>query len=583
MHSTWGIPRNSEDAVLQFPVANGELTRRNLYISHNETMSTVPNSYQEDTSQCLPSHFLGGANGVNQKTKPSDEVDELLVQGLNRLTFDELQKEQDDLHGVADDTAERAERMTRLLGCLDDHLKEVKAGTAYESAERINKDYVSERDFRLRFLRANRYDPQASADQMIRFFDTKLNLFGKDKLVKDICLSDLDEDDVECLLNGSTFLSDYKDRAGRCIIFHLPALRGYKSAENELRARYYLYMHVCQSLNSPNCGIVVIVYHVGHFKGTLKGANTKQITLLLLGMPWRIVGSHMCFEHAPSAMLAKAAALVAPSKMRAKMRVHRGTHMELQYILGSYGIPRRSVQQLFLNQDFIFDHQLSWYHDCIEKETASQQFRINHLAPNENDVLYLGRKVNGAGNERLLSLAAQHVDWYFNGNSKERRTLIDLIIDEVRKKNGRFLKPDSTGAFLEEVPVEEVRIKIAQLFRNLKKKRSRVSSQKVSVASHSESAETVQLVENVRDDDVLFGRMYEHAGNKRLREVVESMSVEYDSSTRGRKKEIADAIVADVKRRGRFLKPTEDGKWAEVSDSVAEMKVSNHFRNARRR
>eukprot|EP00526_Cylindrotheca_closterium_P020718 CAMPEP_0113638124 /NCGR_PEP_ID=MMETSP0017_2-20120614/19964_1 /TAXON_ID=2856 /ORGANISM="Cylindrotheca closterium" /LENGTH=206 /DNA_ID=CAMNT_0000549201 /DNA_START=21 /DNA_END=637 /DNA_ORIENTATION=- /assembly_acc=CAM_ASM_000147 len=206
------------------------------------------------------------------------------------------------------------------------------------------------------------------------------------------------------------------------------------------------------------------------------------------------------------------------------MRVHRGTHMELQYILGAFGIPRRSVQQLFLSQDFVFDHQLSWYHDCIEKENAPQLFRINDLAPNENDVLYLGRKVNGAGNERLLSLATQHADWYLNGNSKERRTLIDLIIDEVRKKNGRFLKPDSTGTSLEELPVEEIRVKIAQLFRNLKK-RLRVSSQKVSSSSHSESTETVQLIENVREDDVLFGRMFEHVGNKRLREVVESMSV----------------------------------------------------------
>jgi hypothetical protein len=61
------------------------------------------------------------------------------------------------------------------------------------------------------------------------------------------------------------------------------------------------------------------------------------------------------------------------------------------------------------------------------------------------------------------------------------------------------------------------------------------------------------------------------------------MSAEYNCASRGRKKEIADFVVAEIKRNeGRFLKLADNGKWCEVSDKVAEMKVSSHFRNSRR-
>lgn len=542
-------------------------------------MSTTPISYQDDPFQCFSRQFLNGTTNLLQPRQAKDEVDDILVQGINLLSFDELQREQDDLHGVAEDATERTDRVNRLLDILDDHLNEMKAGTAYASAEEINQDYVSARQLRLLFLRGNRYDPRASADQIIRFFESKLKLFGREKLVKDICLSDLDEYDVECLLTAF-LVSAVKDRAGRSIIFLFPGLRSFKTLENELRACYYLFMQLCKSLDSPNRGVVCVAYGIGQFRGRLNGVGRREVSELIYTMPYRIGGIHMCFETAALAMFGKATAAMSSSRMKARIKVHCGSHTECQYILSTFGIPRTTLQQFCENTENIWDHQLLWYYDCLQRESI---MTVSHLAPSEKDVIWVGRKVNGAGNDRLRSLAAQHLDWYFAGNSKERRVLIDLIMEDIRKSGGRFLTPDEHGSSLEEVPLEDVRVRINQLFRNLKKK-SRCSAQKTAGPSAFSESDIVRTVDTASQDDVLFGKMHEHAGNQRLRELVESKYVEYNNSTRGKKKELADMLVKEVKRQGgRFLKPIKDGKWVEVSDKVAEMKVSCHFRNMRRK
>lgn len=144
-------------------------------------------------------------------------VEKMLVQGMNKLSFDEYQREQEDLHGVVADFPERTDEMNHLLQLLQTNLDDIKHGTAYQTAEALNRSYVSDRDYRMTFLRANRYSPKAAAEQMIRHFDLKLKLFGKDKLARDIALSDLGDEDVKTLIGGSYQVSPVRDRAGRYV------------------------------------------------------------------------------------------------------------------------------------------------------------------------------------------------------------------------------------------------------------------------------------------------------------------------------------------------------------------------------
>jgi hypothetical protein len=70
------------------------------------------------------------------------------------------------------------------------------------------------------FLRAENFDSQLAAKRMLRFFEQKLELFGPDKLCKDITLRDLNIEDMQCLINGHQQILPTRDSSGRVAIVH---------------------------------------------------------------------------------------------------------------------------------------------------------------------------------------------------------------------------------------------------------------------------------------------------------------------------------------------------------------------------
>jgi hypothetical protein len=164
-----------------------------------------------------------------------DDIDSLIAKEMNSLSIKEREKALEDVHGVAGVEEETPEFVNSCLKELDEHLNAIKINTdAYVQAEAMSSDYVSENNFRMMFLRADNYDSKEAAERMIRFFELKKYLFGVDKIVKDITLDDLNEDDLDVLKSGYAQVSPYKDMSGRTIVVFLQKLRTgrYKAAEN---------------------------------------------------------------------------------------------------------------------------------------------------------------------------------------------------------------------------------------------------------------------------------------------------------------------------------------------------------------
>jgi hypothetical protein len=433
-------------------------------------MSTLSMTYNDENNcDCLGFKFnISQENAATRESYQhleNNEVDKILVQGMSSLSFNERQREQDDLHGVSAEFIERTDEMDHVLGLVQNKLNMIKHGTAYELAEAMNLSYVSDRNFRMPFLRANRYNPQEAADQMIRHFDLKQKLFGRDKLTKDIATSDLSDDDIKPLIGGSYHISKVRDRAGRLILLKFPKLRDYKSVENELRGRFYFYTELVKSLDSETRGVVMINYSVGQFRDTSVHGLVENVKLTF-AMPFFLSGIHLCFDHQSDILLGKSGLSLVSPQVAARTKIHYGSHLECQYSLGTFGISATVLPLDITQTDSILAYQLSWYQDCLEKETAYDD--QGKPTPNENDVLCLGRKVNSRGNERLLHMASLHQDWYNAGDAKERKILVDLMMESIRKKGGRFLKPDGGDRLnLKELPVDEIREKIAQMFRNV--------------------------------------------------------------------------------------------------------------------
>jgi hypothetical protein len=165
-----------------------------------------------------------------------EEIDALIAKEMSRLSTAEREKALDDLHGIGGVEEEDPAFVISCLEELEDHLTKIKLDTAYALAEAISRQYISAKKFRMMFLRADRYEPKEAAERMIRFFELKKRLFGVQKMLKEITLDDLDDDDVATLKTGCAQVSPCNDMAGRPVAVFLQKLRKYKVPENAVCA-----------------------------------------------------------------------------------------------------------------------------------------------------------------------------------------------------------------------------------------------------------------------------------------------------------------------------------------------------------
>lgn len=202
----------------------------------------------DDPGSCVDGclGFLTGANQNGQNNAlvggemraGTANIDALIAQELNRLSVQEREQALEDVHGVSGMEEEDKERMRRCLETLEERLNFLKdESDAYAIAEKMSKDYVTNYNFRMMFLRADRYNAEDAANRLMLFFEEKRRLFGVEKLVKDITLEDLSPDDMDVLKSGYIQVSPEPDVAGRPILGFYFKFRNYKTPENSVRTK----------------------------------------------------------------------------------------------------------------------------------------------------------------------------------------------------------------------------------------------------------------------------------------------------------------------------------------------------------
>ena len=113
------------------------------------------------------------------------------------------------------------------------------AGSAYCHVMNTHPEYVNNRRFKVMFLRADRFNPQAAAKRILAHFEYKLELFGIDKLHLDLTMDDLSEEEREIYQRDESFRFlplDTKDHAGRNILFDRPGKVNFDCWKSEVRA-----------------------------------------------------------------------------------------------------------------------------------------------------------------------------------------------------------------------------------------------------------------------------------------------------------------------------------------------------------
>jgi hypothetical protein len=224
-------------------------------------------------------------------------------------------------------------------------------------------------DLMLKFLRAEKYSPKLAARRTIKHFEKKLDLFGVEKLGKQITLDDLGHEDLETLRSGGFQPIPSFDSGGRVILFERFQNIRYKDERNLFRVIWYISMVLVEEYDAGR-GLVVVSFQNGPFSPDLFDRNVyKQTINLIKSIPAKLVGYHFCFDDIRYRMVWGLATVFIGKEARLTARDHEGTPLECTYDLMSYGIP---VEDLPVTVDGMAEDEsfLNWIEERrrIEKD-----------------------------------------------------------------------------------------------------------------------------------------------------------------------------------------------------------------------
>jgi hypothetical protein len=173
--------------------------------------------------------------GGLQAKRPATETDALLAKELNELSLDEREKVYEDIHGIPRLVEEEPVFVDKALDGLEEALSKIPKKVAYNQALFLSPTYVQDPKFRLMFLRAELFHVERAASRVVSYFEQKLELFGIDKLGRDIRYEDLDDDDRAAVMTGALQILPEKDRSGRLIAWGCLKDQKYRHWKNQVR------------------------------------------------------------------------------------------------------------------------------------------------------------------------------------------------------------------------------------------------------------------------------------------------------------------------------------------------------------
>lgn len=155
------------------------------------------------------------------------DAEQLVANELTRMTLLERERLLNDLHGISDENSPKdpspevcAAKLKELdleLKCLSMSMFSSVSVSAYNLASSIDKRYVESERFRLLFLRSHDWNVKKTAVIVAKHFQTKLELFGKELLCKNITQDDLDPTSLKLLYCGWLQELPLRDMSNRLV------------------------------------------------------------------------------------------------------------------------------------------------------------------------------------------------------------------------------------------------------------------------------------------------------------------------------------------------------------------------------
>lgn len=224
-----------------------------------------------------------GEGKLSRNLNNMEDSDAYMARELNSLSVNERDRVYEDIHGVTEAKKEDPQMIEQQLAALEFELKRLKSKPAYERALFLSPRYVTDKAFRLMFLRADEFDERKAAARIVKYFDNKRMLFGEEKLVKKLTLDDLTPDDLEEVMSGFFQQLAEKDSRGRPIIHVMLQLHRHKPWQSKVKCAvdwqalhprfprpvllWSLYSHFLFPIINANEDTGYLVYHHVHLGG----------------------------------------------------------------------------------------------------------------------------------------------------------------------------------------------------------------------------------------------------------------------------------------------------------------------------
>mmetsp|Transcript_12572 Transcript_12572/g.18847 ORF Transcript_12572/g.18847 Transcript_12572/m.18847 type:complete len:379 (-) Transcript_12572:83-1219(-) len=250
---------------------------------------------------------------------------------------------------------------------LDDEIEKLPSDQkgALEKAMQMSKDYVSS-NFRLKFLRAEKFDAHLAAERMALHFEEKLELFGEEKLAREIIQSDLDEDDMASLSSGYLQVLNGLDFGERKVIFYYKALSNivehdcYKHRENIIRSFWYVMNVISASEDVQKLGVVNVVYNLGGMpRSGIDYEKSRRLAKLFKAIPVRFCSFYPCIDTKFWTIVVETFSVIINRFLLMRFRIIEGDHEEVMLTLKAVGIPSEVLPVTDESKLLVDDH-LKW-------------------------------------------------------------------------------------------------------------------------------------------------------------------------------------------------------------------------------
>lgn len=428
-----------------------------------------------------------------------DLIDAGKIVSKDMLKYDLHQRNAmyEEIHGVRSLCPEETpELLSNTLFQLEKELDALpqRQKTAYVQSQEYPDTYVNRRDVRLRFLRAELFNPAKAATRMAQFLDNTRDFFGPHTLKRPIRLSDFTRKELKVFHSGRLQLLPFRDRGGRRVIVGMPT-QHHNSQHPNIRVKIHLYLWwvASESVESQRKGMIHIAIHnyseysdgsereenppsndPEEVSGLPSMAFAKNSLKRSHGLPMRSVSFHCCTPDTPFFTLFRSITSLMLGENRVRLKMHVGHDLENRYKLNGYGIP---LDQLPVTETGKI--KMSYFKKWVqlrknienENPLISERFQSIVECPGLMDVVFRPSQSTMChpGNVNFRSLVeSKHYEHDMATTREEKMEITKGVIHEIKKRGGRFLVWDNNTWWTVLDDEKQIYSKIAIFFRNSK-------------------------------------------------------------------------------------------------------------------